>query len=299
MPVAWAPFFGDSELRVFLTLVEADVAERGVEYSLGQGRVELVWPGGDTETLGLANLAQLCARLPASEWPRIVAQHLDLVFSRAREEAELEADLADFSRVGAYLRVRLHDQADLESQVARSLAEGLVATLVYDLPSSMRSVHRSEAEAWGIADDALFTRALENLSTEEPPDAADLVGPEGTRVTVVQGASDYTASLALAPGSAVDLPGHPFGALVVVPARHVFFFHVIEDERVVPAAQALSALAREACRRGPGSISEEVFWLRGGRWTRIPCALEGGTLHVRPPASFMRDVLERVVGPRS
>jgi hypothetical protein len=116
---------------------------------------------------------------------------------------------------------------------------------------------------------------------------------------VVDGPSYYTASHALRLAESAVPDAHPYGALVAIPARHVFFFHVIEDERVVEAVRSLATLAREAFRVGPGSISERVFWLRGGVWAHLPCSIEGGTLHMKPSATFMRDVLERVVAPKS
>jgi len=298
MRAEWAPFFGESDLRVFLTLVESELQTRGVPHELADGVVHLD-VGGERESLGLGNLAETCAEAPIETWSQTIARHFELVFGRAVEEAELEDAIADFGRVADRLRVRLHGGSSLDEQVTRTLSQGIVANLVFDLPSSIRSVHRREADAWRAPDEALFRHALANLDREEAPEQTTLTGPDDVAIEVVGGESYYVAAHAMRLRERGVPDDHPYGALVAVPARHVFFFHVIEDARVLAAVRSLASLATEAFRRGPGAISDQVYWVRGDTWVHLPCTIEGGTLHVKPPPSFMKAVLERVVAPKS
>lgn len=295
---AWAPSLTAEQLRLFLMMVEGELQSRELPYRFGDGVVE-VDTGGGAQGLGLGNLAQVCAGIAAADWPRTIARHFDLVFAREAEEAELESRIRDFGRVRELLRVRLYEEAIFDEQVTRPVGDGLVASLVFDLPTAMRSVARNEASAWGVPDDELFAAALANLAAEDVDEPRVLRGPEEVPVVVVEGASYYTSSRALLLEGDVVPEGHPYGAIVAVPGRHVFFFHVIEDPRVIHAINALVRLAHEAHRRGPGSISDQIYWVRRGVWQRIPCGVDDGTLHVSPPAAFVRDVLERVIAPAS
>jgi hypothetical protein len=62
---------------------------------------------------------------------------------------------------------------------------------------------------------------------------------------------------------------------------------------------ALVSLASEAFRRGPGSISDQVYWARRGELVQIPCGVQEGTLHVAPPTLFVKEVLEPLSQPSS
>ena len=143
-----------------------------------------------------------------------------------------------------------------------------------------------------MTDDALFEVALANLDLEDGGAPRTIPGPEEVPIVVVEGSSYYTASQALRLGERVLPEGHPYGALVIVPSRHVYFYHLIEDSRVILAVNALVSLAMEAYKRGPGSISDRVFWLRRGEFLEIPWELGDGTLYVTPPPTFMKEVLD-------
>lgn len=294
---AWAPLLSESSARMLLTLVEAEMQSRGVPYKMEDGAVD-VELGDGPQSLGLHNLAQVCASIPAADWPEAVQAHFDLVFGSAREEAELAAEIADFDRVKSRLRVRLYE-SPVEAHVSRLVGAGIAAGLVFDLPSAMRSVARAEAELWGRSDEELFDLALGNLSLEQPPETQTIKGPEEVPIVVVEGTSYYTASRALLLEREVIPEGHPYGGLVTVPSRHVFFYHLIEDGRVIYAVNALVSLASEAFRRGPGSISDQVYWARRGELVQIPCGVQDGTLHVAPPTLFLKEVLEPLSQPTS
>ncbi|NUP12418.1 MAG: hypothetical protein HOW73_40755 [Polyangiaceae bacterium] len=306
---AWAPFLNAAELSMFLTLVEAEVRDLGVPYRLGEGIVEVDLEDG-TQSLGLSNLAQVCAAQPAAGWPDAVRKHFQLVIGSTREEIELRSFAHDFERVRAMLRVRLYEACHPD-QLMRPIGEGLAAGVVFDLASAMRNLTREEAAVWDRTDAEVFDCALANLALEEPDQARTIRGPEEVPIVVVEGTSYYTASRALLLEREVVPEGHPYGALVIVPSRHVFFYHLIEDSRVIVAVNALVSLAIEAYKRGPGSISDSVFWIRPdglasndsekseSRFVPIPWELQNGTLYVTPPPQFVKDVLERVAQPPS
>jgi hypothetical protein len=298
-PDTWASsLFSRPDLKTFLTLVEADLRARNIAYVMVDGAVEIDFPEGRQE-LGFENLAQVCTGTSTLEWPAVIHRHFDLVFLTREEEHRLEALLTDFEAVRPMLRLRLYGSVAFAEQVSWQLSDGLVAALVLDLPTFMRSVRREEIASFEISHDDLFDVALENLKTEVEGEAGVLDAPGGARITVVEGPSFYTSTRALNLASEALLEDHPYGAIVSIPARHVFFHHVIEGSQVVDAVRALAALAHHAHRRGPGSVSPHLFWVRGGgrfgRWERIACEVDDrGAMQVSPPSAFVRDVLDRV-----
>lgn len=293
----WAPFLSEKELTMFLTLVEAEVKAHGVAYQMGNGVVEIEWVEGP-QSLGLSNLAQVCKGIPTGDWPSAIAKHFALVFGSASEEQALRAMVGDFDKVKSMLRVRLYESW-IDDYVLKHVSEGLAAALVFDLPSAMRSVSRAEIRAWGRSEEELFETGMANLALEEEPETHVVHGQEDVPINVVEGSSYYNASRALLVAKNSVPEGHPFGALIAVPNRHVFFHHLIEDGRAIFAVNALVSLALEAHRRGPGSISDQVFWTRRGELVRIPCEVREGALHVTPPPLFVKEVLERLAAPPS
>ncbi len=293
----WAPFLTEAEVKMLLTLVEAEVQGLGAPYRIGEGIVEVDLDDG-TQSLGLSNLAQVCAGVPAADWPGAVAKHFELVMGSSREELELRGFVHDFERVAPMLRVRLYE-ACTPGQLSKSLAAGLEAGVVFDLTSAMRSVTREEACVWERPDDDILSRALDNLALEELGVARTIQGPDDVPIVVVEGSSYYTASRALRLEREVVPDGHPYGALFIVPSRHVFFYHLIEDDRVIVAVNALVSLAIEAYKRGPGSITDKVFWVKDGVIVPIGWEVEDGTLFVSPPPEFVRAVLEPLARPPS
>lgn len=301
--MGWAPFFRDSELRVFLTLVEAEMQRVGFAYTLGEGVVE-VRVNGVPQTLGLGNLAQICATLPVAEWPDAVTRHFDIVANTVREEARLRTILFDYERVRPLLRVRLgtsDEEADAllavedqQGEVVRALGSGLEASIVIDLQDAMRSLTREESRPWSRSDDQLFADALANLAHEAPTTRQTIRGPDDVPITVVEGTSHYTSSRVLSLGRDEIPEHHPYGALVAVPARHVYFFHLIEDDRVLYAVNALVSLAADVFDRAPGAISPRVYWLKDNRFVTIPTEVRDGALIVSPPIAFVKQVLEKV-----
>lgn len=320
--MGWAPFFRDADLRVFLTLVEAEMQRVGFAYTLGEGVVE-VRVNGVPQTLGLGNLAQICATLPAAEWPDAVARHFDIVAHTCNEEARLKSILFDYERVRPLLRIRLgtreaasdeavdaslpNGAAD-DPELVRALGAGLEASLVIDMQDAMRSVTREETRPWALSDERLFGDALENLEREPPTTRQTIRGPDDVPITVVEGSSHYTSSRVMSLERDEIPEHHPYGALLVVPARHVYFFHLIEDDRVLYAVNALVSLGADVFDRAPFAISSSVYWLRpppagakdkaplGGSQPLIavPTEVRDGALIVSPPLTFVKQVLEKV-----
>lgn len=292
----WAPFDDGRAYRTFVDAVAADLTRRGLPFAMGDGVVHVTSRGAGEEPdqYGLSNLSQLCHANPQDEWPRIIASHFTSLL--AMQGRDLDALAADYDQVRPILRVRLMPDesmggVDLPESVARPVAPGMLAVLVYDFPDSTATVHVDHLASWPIEVDGAFEQAVANLDLE-PKALRDELEDGDARVTVRYGDGFYVASDLLRLESV--LPPDTPDALVAVPNRHTLLLHPVRDATVIESMDAMYRLAVQLFREGPGSISDQPYWWHEGRLTHIPHLDQGSKIAVIPPDDFLA-VLERAV----
>jgi hypothetical protein len=297
----WARFLAPGEFRALVRLIRADLDRRALAYDFdaSEGIVRLPGAEGNDRVLGLLNLMQVCHGRSASEWPGIVAGHFGRVLTHGAEAiGEIDRLSADFEEARGLIKVRLYPaevaaHEAYRSAVTTSPMPDVLATLVYDMPETIITVHREHAESWGVPPDDLFAIALANVRDGDPVKAEPLDLDDGTPLTVLSGESFFTASHALLLRQYLS-PEHDLGALVAVPHRHAVVFHPIVDAKVIPAINALIALAHGMYRDGPGSVSPHLYWWRLGEFTQLPATVVANSIEFSPPEEFVH-VLNRVV----
>ena len=289
----WACFFAPREYKAFLEAVQSELKRRGKK-----GRVEdgiLVLDGDAESRYGLSNLAQLCHANRPFEWSSTITEHFDNLEASDREGGDLERRIGDFDSVRSLLKIRLYppdylDQLGRSGLVFREPAMGVVAALVYDLPSSIRNVLPEHALRWGVDEDELFRVGLKNISVEESPVIEDKNLPEGGEFRILVGDSFFTASRLLLLENYIDSPT-PYGVVVSVPHRHVVLFHPILDIGVVKAISAMLPVAFGMYQEGPGSISPNLYWFRKGEFMLLPSKVTAKKITFLPPETFVTEVL--------
>ena len=287
----WARFFQPAAFRAFLEALDAELKRRGIAYEMGEGVVRRT--GAEPQEYGVVNLAQICNQAPRERWSSLVTEHFDRI-ERSRSEADgLDALGRDYARAQPLLKVRLYpsDFPVPAGSVRRELAPGLNAALVYDLPTAIALVPPDHVQAWGRSPDDLFGVGLDNVRAEgsSTPQATE-VG--GATVHALLGNSFFVASRALLLEGIVKPT--PFGAVVAIPHRHAVLFHAIEDRRAVAAIQAMLPAAFGMFQEGPGSVTSNIYWWRGGVFTHLPARVTAKTIEFAPPAEFVELVLNRL-----
>lgn len=291
----WSPFDDARGHRAFIDAVGADLRRRGVAFTLDDGVVRVPHEGDDEPSqYGLANVSQQCAANDPADWSRIIATHFTSLF--AMHGRDLDALAADYDQVRPILRIRLMPDestggVQIPETVARPIAQGVQAVLVFDFPDSTASVHAKHLHGWPVDIDAAFDQALANLD-QEPSPISDDVEVEATSVRVWYGDSFYVATRVLRLEG--RLPPGTTDALVAVPNRHTLIVHPIVDGGAVPAMQAIYRLAVQLYRDGPGSISDQPYWWHEGALEVIPHLEEGRRIAVTPPDGLIT-VLEAVL----
>jgi hypothetical protein len=177
--------------------------------------------------------------------------------------------------------------------VHRVPAEGLIETLVYDLPGSVRTVPPDHVRKWGMSPEELFRLGLANVKAEPPPAKQIFDVGKGAAIQALVGDSFFTASHALFLEEHLA-PPPPFGALVAVPHRHAVLYHPIENMRVIGAVNSMIPIAFGMYQEGPGSLSPGLYWWREGSLTLLPSKVSAQSISFSPPDVFVKEVLDRV-----
>jgi hypothetical protein len=129
-------------------------------------------------------------------------------------------------------------------------AESVIATVVADLPSSVRSLAPTDLIDWDMSEQEVWARAWANTRRHPEPIDVATVEIAGGPMTVVHGEHFYTASRVRWLEDLVG-PVAPFGALVAMPRRSTLLVHVIRDADVMSAIEPLVLNARLLHLEGP------------------------------------------------
>jgi hypothetical protein len=300
-------------LRAFLRAVEDHFRRRGRAVRIRDGVVYLSDDeasrgggrgGGDDNDqdagpsqLGLQNLAQLCAQVEPAQWPQTIARHFDALESSRAEAAVALADVEDYEKVKSLLAVRLmpKEGVPLDTMVYREDLDGTISNLVFDLPSSIRTVHVDEERRWPVGQSEIFRTALANTRRLSAPETAEVDLGDGVKLTAVTGSDNYVTTHALMLDEHPEWLG-PHGALFAVPHRHALLVFPIRDAGVLQAVQKLALIARGMEKEGPGSITSNLFWYRraDGKSVHLPYEIKDKEFIFRPPPEFVAMLEEAV-----
>lgn len=284
---SWSAFDSAERYERFLDLACRHLRDLGFELVLGDGVVE-ARRDGQTITCGLQNIAQRCAAMPERAWSAVIREHFASVTAVEQGNRELGALGRDLARARELVKVRVYpdDYADAaEKMLTWPVAPGLLGALCYDLPSTVCGVPVEHLAGWELEADDARAIGLDNLA-REPIGRFEAVGTgTGFEFQVLSGESFFTASQLLRLGEIFHLAG-PHGLLVAVPHRHALIVYPIVDAKVIHAVPTLAQITAGMHQKGPGSLSSNVYWWRGGALVHVPVAIEARRVAVAPPAEF-------------
>ncbi len=290
-PPLWAHNLDAQGFRIFIALVERYFAERHipVEVKTDEGvvRPEAGVPD-HSSVLGLQNVAQACAQVAVERWPGLIAEHFDCIFAVSDDQNALTVDVGDFDKVSERLRSRLYP-VDLLSQsvetVHRLGPEGTIEVIVLDLPTTVRTISRSEARGWALGTRELFEVGRRNLRRAGLLKQTAIAGPHGVEIVLCSGDPYYAASHALILDAYLpdDLP---HGALVGLPRRDALLLHIIRNIGVTEAISLMLQAIVGMYSDGPGSLSPNLYWFRHGEFVTLQYEVEDSVLNFSPPPDF-------------
>ena len=288
----WARPLGKQGYRSFLSLIRAISPIAISLLPLTTKKVSSSLTLAMTHTaahLGFRISHRSANRLTANEWRDLITAHFDSIFEVKDEDNALRVQMDDFHKLKSQLRARLYP-VDIVNHateiIQRPGPEGTLEVLALDLPTTVRTVSRSEADAWGLDVDDLFDIGRQNLKATGMLKGNTIQLEQGTALTVYTGDPFYAASHALIIDDYIqNRSAH--GVLVGVPKRDILIMHRIQNIGAMEAAGAMLQVIVGMHRDGPGSISPNLYWYHDGDFLALPYELEDQSLKFLPPDEFV------------
>lgn len=249
--------------------------------AIGEGVLRLTNSEGEVNSFGLQNLAQVLAKEPPADWPRLISEHFAEMLTV--DSPPLSTDEALKS-----LRVRIwHPDyvQQLPQAIHKAIAPGLVLALVVDLPKKVMSASPDNLTLWGLTEELAWSVGEEN-SKREPFEIVPQTGPDGVEMFFLVGDNLYVTSHAIWLSERIAIEPDN-GALIGIPTRHLLVVLPIHKFRAIKAVGGMHAANRRIFDEGPGSISPDLFWWRRGKFTPFPIDASTQPMKVRPPDDFV------------
>jgi hypothetical protein len=295
---SWATFFSPAQLEQFTQSVLAYFKSVEIPVTLTEGMI-----ASEQHRLGpfgLQNLAQLCAQAPQDKWQAIINAHFDNLRRGQAEAEEIGEQIADFKKIKSQLAIRLYpesmfDEAARKDLVCRQDLEGTLTVLVFDLPSTIRTVSRQITAAWEKSDEQLFDTGVDNLRRQIEVDHEKVHMSEELYLHAYIGEGYFVAAYCLMLDEFPDSLGR-YGTLIGIPHRHILLTYPIHDILVIQAINGFLMALPRLFEEGPGSITPNLYWFHQGQFLRLPYAPMGDEIRFSPPQPFL-DLIENLTPP--
>jgi len=288
-------------------LIQALADEGFAARVTGPTTIGVTIPGSGTIAPDIGEWRAHAGRVPPAELPAFAADFArgfargirkQMGQAQAAAAADIERLLAESA-----LRVRIYPEAALaappgmrDALLTRTLAPGLVETVVIDRPDAIQPLNR--VDIGGRPENQVFGAALHASLNREPHNAGtDEVW--GVPITHIGETHRYV-------GSRVHvlrrfLGAVPYGALVAFPIPEYLIVHEIGGTHVISALEAMQTLARTHVEKGQNAITPQVYWWRPGAYERLPeeHALGSGQVPDLRPVEIEVNHLDRSVTTRT
>lgn len=289
-PPEWAIFFTKEEYERFITIVSEYFAQYDVEFEIEDGMALLKEPHRGYESFGLINLGQTCRQSPPEEWDSNVADFFRSMERTHEFELEFEDKLTDFEFVRPFIGLRIYnvgfmDSVGQENFIFRPLSDQVVFLLVFDLPDSIKNISPETAEPWGKTVDDLFILGYEN-SKENYPFNVEKETFDESDLWINYSDHFFAPNIVLSLNDENKHLVGTHGALLGLPNRHIALIYPIENIGVLEAINSIIPAICGMFEKGPGSISNELYWYKDGQLHNLPYELTEEKFTFTPPEDF-------------
>lgn len=277
----WAAVLDKKNYPQFIAAVESYFNNIGEPYSIEDGAVHLT---EKEKQYGLTNLVQICAQINPSDYTELINNHFNSMFETEAFMRSLNLD--DFESMRQHIGVRLYSREYLSYMdesvvIARPFAGEMSKVLILDFPQVIQNVHPDNVAAWGRTEEELFDIGSENIRLNYSFEPEELnLGESAT--FAIETEHPFSSNILL------DLDRHPEfvgkgGAIIGIPTRNMSLICPIRDLKIMNALQVFFDFVPMAFSRGPGSLTQEIYWYHSGQFEPL-------IYHVDEPgknASFM------------
>jgi len=231
------------------------------------------------QVYGLGNLAVIVSLMPRSEREEVVREHARAVVAAgSRQSPQSLAEIQDIVIARVVAAGTPGEGPDL--------APGLALRACIDYPETVATIYDlAPLGGW----EAVGPVALANLARLPLPDHQAVDAGGGGTVHLLSSEDMFGASRLLLHDqllAALGIGTLGYGTLVAVPHRHLLAVHVLADERVVTALNALVGLARSGADAA-GPVSPEVYYRSpDGRLQQVTSTAADGGVAVQVDGAF-------------
>jgi hypothetical protein len=217
---------------------------------------------------------------------------------RAKADVGAGADGASWSRVESLLRSRIVPTAVLpgllvpgsgpEAVICQPVTEDLVEVVEVRSGDGLRLARVGELDRWAVPRAAVVRQARENVRAEGALQSRRFTAEDASLIALSGPGLYVPTHLHWLRRYLADESGwsERNGALIALPHRHLMAVHVIESAAVDQAAGALARFAYRQFETCPGPVSDQLYWWREDRLTRLPSDSVGETLQIFPTDAF-------------
>ena len=286
----WASFFEYKEYSTFMCEIDNYFRSLNIEYELGDGQIDVQPNDFGFNTLGLINVAQICKQEEKEFYKEVITEHFNSMIKANNFEKEFEKIADNFEEVKKYIGVRLYDNGYVEyvgkeNTIGKDFAGNIYSMIVFDFPYSVSSIKPEQTIAWNKTIDELFEIGISNIKSKYPP----IVTKEDIgdcKIWFIQGDHFFIPNIVFDIENRKELIGSK-GSLIGLPDRHSAIIYPIEDLEVLNAINRLIPIIYGMSQKGPGSLSDNLFWYKDNTFTQLPYKLDENKLNFFPPDSFV------------
>lgn len=286
----WTSFTSLYDFEKFIGVVKSYFDGKRLAFTREDDLLIVRDPRWKAERMGLSNLAQICKQSPASEWKQIVAVHFDGLHRSMDFQREFLAKAHDYAYAAPYIGVRVYPRNYVEHigdevTIKHSIADDLVAMLVFDFPQTVSNIKPETTIQWNKTNEELYDIGLANIRHKYPWQVnSELIS--GMRIWFIEGEDLFVANSVLVM-HLLSIPYSIYGSLVAIPNRHTVIVYPIENLEVISVLQPFIAILQGLYKDGPGSISSSLYWYRDGELSILPYEIGGDALNFKPTEEFI------------
>lgn len=286
----WASFFDEKEYSLFVNEIDNYFKNLNIQYEIGDGQIHVSENEFGFSNLGLTNVAQVCKQEDKKYYKEIIAEHFNSMIRANKFDKEFEKIADNFEEVKKYIGVRLYDNDYVahigkELTIGKDFAGDIYSMIVFDFPDSVISIKPEQTTAWNKTTDELFEIGISNIKSKYPFTITKEAFGEFS-IWFVQGEHFFTPNIVFDIENRKELIGSK-GSLIGLPHRHSAIIYPIENLEVVKAINGLIPTIYGMNQKGPGSLSNNLFWYKDKTFTQLPYKIDEGKLQFFPPDIFV------------
>lgn len=197
----------------------------------------------------------------------------------------------NFEEIQKHIAVRLYNKEYVsyigrKNLVLKEITDDLYAALVLDYPNVVKNIVPTQVKFWKKPVDALFEMGIANIKGKYPF-ALEKNKIENFTLYSIQETHFFVPNVIFDIKNRKELLGEK-GTLIGLPTRHSAMIYPINNSDIQNSIKKIVSSIKNINEKGPGSLSDKLFWYKNKRIIELEYTLEDGELQFQSSAEFVR-----------